>query len=372
MTVSPDSRPPVADRAVPGAQAELTIDLAALAANWRLLAARAGAAECGAAVKADAYGVGLAAAAPALAAAGCRSFFVAHLSEALTVRRLAPQAHVFLLHGLPPEGAERLRADGVRPVLGDPDHLARWRDLGGGPCALQIDTGMNRFGLRWDAAPPDAADLAALGVELLLSHFVAAEEAGHPLTPAQIARFEVWRARYPRIPASLANSSAHFLNERPFYALTRPGYALYGGNPTPGAPNPMHEVVRLSAPILAIRDVPAGEPCGYNAAWTARRRSRIATIGVGYADGYPRSCGASDARPGAFAMVEGRRAPLVGRVSMDLILIDVTDAPDARIGSPAALLGDGIGVDDIGEWAETNGYEALTRLGPRYRRVYRT
>lgn len=370
MSVSPDSQSQVADGAAPGAQASLTIDLAALAANWRLLAARAGEVECGAAVKADAYGIGLAEAAPALARAGCKTFFVAHLSEAMTVRRLVPRARVFLLNGLPPHGAESLRPNDVRPVLGDLGQLQRWRDLGAGPCAIQIDTGMNRMGLRWDAAAPDANDLSTLGVELMLSHFVAAEDAGHPITRLQIDRFATWRARYPNIAASLANSSAHFLDERPFYALTRPGYALYGGNPTPGRPNPMRDVVRLVATILCLRDVPAGEPCGYNAAWTARRPSRIATIGVGYADGYPRQCGGSDDRPGGYALIAGARAPVVGRISMDLTLLDVTDCPDARLGAPATLIGDGLGVDQIGVWAGTNGYEILTRLGHRYARSH--
>lgn len=371
MSASPDSTLPPPDRAPPGAQACVEIDLDALAANWRLLAARAAPAECGAAVKADAYGIGLAAAVPALARAGCRSFFVAHLAEALTARRVAPAARIFLLNGLPPQGAETLRAAGVRPVLGDLDQLARWRDLGGGPCALQIDTGMNRMGLRWDGPAPDAADLVALGVELILSHFVAADERGHALNRLQIERFAAWRERYTAIPASLANSSGHFLPQAPFYALSRAGYALYGGNPTPGAPNPMRAVVRVAAPILTLRDVKAGEPCGYGAAWTAQRPSRIATIGVGYADGYPRACGGEDARPAALAVVAGRRVAVVGRVSMDLTLIDVTDAPQAKPGDAVTLIGDGVGVDEIGAWAGTNGYEVLTRLGPRYARLYR-
>lgn len=353
----------------PGAQASLTIDLGAVVANWRALAALAGAAECGAAVKADAYGVGLAAVGPALAKAGCRAFFVAHLGEALALRRLAPEATIYLLNGLPPgDVGARLAADAIRPVLADADQIARWRAAGGGPCALQIDTGMNRLGLRWDAQAPAASDLAALGVALLMSHFVASEEPDNLLNATQIERFALWRARYPDIPASLANSSGHFLPDVPAYALTRPGYALYGGNPTPAAPNPMRDVVRLAAPILSIRAVPAGEGCGYNATWKAARPSRIATIGVGYADGYPRACGGANARPGAFATLDGRRVPLVGRVSMDLTLLDVTDAPAARVGAEAVLIGDGVGVDEVGGWAGTNGYEVLTRLGSRYAR----
>jgi alanine racemase len=354
----------------PGAQARLEIDLGALAENWRSLRARVGAAECAAAVKADAYGIGLAQAVPALARAGCATFFVAHLSEALAARAAAPQARVFLLNGLPPNDVLRLRAAGVRPVLGDLRQLAAWREIGGGPCAIQIDTGMNRLGVRWDEAPPPQDDLRGLGVELILSHFVASEEADHPLNATQIERFAQWRAIYPDLPASLANSSGHFLQERPFFALTRPGYALYGGNPTPGSANPMRPVVRLSAPLLSVREASTGEGCGYNATWTARRPSRIATIGIGYADGYPRACGGADGRAGGFALVNGRRAPIVGRVSMDLITLDVTDVPRARPGDVATLIGDGVGVDEVGAWAGTNGYEVLTRLGRRYARVH--
>lgn len=353
-----------------GAQARLEIDLRALADNWRLLRARAGV-ETGAAVKADAYGIGLAPATTALVAAGCKTFFVAHLEEALTVRRVAPQARVFLLNGLPATGLHRMRAAGVRPVIGSLDQLARWREIGGGPAALQIDTGMNRLGLRWDGPAPTQDELQALGIELILSHFVASEEPANPLNDVQIARFDAWRARAPEIAASLANSSAHFLPQRPFQALTRPGYALYGGQPTPGVANPMRPVVRLTAPILTIRDVPPDESVGYNAQWTARRPTRLATVGVGYADGYPRACGGTDARPGAQALLDGRRVPLAGRVSMDLITLDVTDAPGAQVGMEATLIGDGIGVDEVGGWAGTNGYEVLTRLGARYARVYR-
>jgi alanine racemase len=354
-----------------GAQAKLEIDLGALADNWRLLSAFAQGVETGAAVKADAYGIGLAQAVPALAKAGCRSFFVAHLAEALAARQAAPEARVYLLHGLPPSGVQRMRAAGVRPVLGGLDQLAEWRAIDGGPCALHVDTGMNRWGARWDEQAPSEDELKAAGVELLMSHFVSAEEPDNALNDAQIERFARWRARCPSIPASLANSSAHFLPQKPFYGLTRPGYALYGGNPTPGAPNPMADVVRLTAPILGIRDVPAGEPCGYNALWTAARPSRIATIGVGYADGYPRIAGGTDVRPGAQALVGGVACPFAGRISMDLILIDVTDAPGATVGTEATLIGDGIGVDDVARWAGTNGYEVLTRLGARYGRVYR-
>lgn len=353
-----------------GAQATLTIDVAALAANWRTLARRAAPGRCGAAVKADAYGVGIATAVPALAAAGCATFFVAHLAEALRARAAAPEADIFLLHGPPVDGLAAMRAARIRPVLATTAHLSRWRAEGGGPCALHVDTGMNRLGL----SPEEAAaltrdDPAALGVALLMSHFVASEERDNALNDRQIADFMALRARFPGLPSSLANSSGLYLEQLPPLDLARPGYALYGGNPVPGAANPMRPVVRLEAPILQLRDIGAGDSVGYNAQWTARGPTRIATIGVGYGDGYPRSAGGTDARPGAQAVLRGRRVPLAGRVSMDLTTLDVTEVPGAAIGDPVTLLGEGIGVDDLACRAGTNGYEVLTRLGARYRRL---
>ncbi|MBL8587631.1 MAG: alanine racemase, partial [Methylobacteriaceae bacterium] len=317
MPSAPESVAPIAR--LDGAQATLTIDLAALADNWRLMAARAAPAACGAAVKADAYGIGVEAAVPALAAAGCGVFFVAHLSEALRARRAAPDAEIYLLHGPPESGLDALRAARVKPVIGSAAQFSAWRALGGGPSALQIDTGMNRLGLApGEAAQLAADDLAGLGVDLALSHFVASEERDNPLNDRQIADFMALRARFPGLRASLANSSGLFLPRLPALDLARPGYALYGGNPTPGDANPMRAVVTLEAPILQLRWIAASESVGYNAQWTAKRRSRIATIGVGYADGFPRSASARDARPGAEAIVAGRRLPLAGRVSMDL------------------------------------------------------
>lgn len=354
----------------PGAQATLTIDRTALAANWRALARRAAPGACGAAVKADAYGIGIEMAVPALAAAGCATFFVAHLSEGVRARAGARDAAIYLLHGPPADGLAQLRAAAIRPVLATREHLALWRAAGGGPCALHVDTGMNRLGLTPDeAATLTPGDLAALGVELLMSHFVASEERDSPHNDRQIAAFMALRARFPGLPASLANSSGLYLEQLPPLDLARPGYALYGGNPIPGAASPMRAVVRLEAPILQLRDIAAGESVGYNAQWTARRPTRIATIGVGYGDGFPRSAGGADARPGAEAVLAGRRVPLAGRVSMDLTTLDVTDVPGVAVGDPVTLLGEGIGVDDLAERAGTNGYEVLTRLGARYLRM---
>lgn len=352
--------------------ARLTIDLGALAANWRILAAQAEGAECAAVIKADAYGCGIARAAPALWRAGCRTFFVAHLSEAEAARRAVPEAVIYVLNGFPPGSADAYRAGGFRPVLGARAEIAEWAQTGrapGGarPAALHVDTGMNRLGL----SVPEALDLAGdpgLGApSLLMSHLVSAEVAGDPLNARQVADFARLRAAFPGVPASLANSAGIFLGPEARHQMVRPGYALYGGNPTPERPNPLRPVVRLDARILQLRDVSRGETAGYNARWTAPGPRRLATLSVGYADGYPRSASGRGA-----ALVGGVLCPFVGTVSMDLIILDVTDAPAAALerGAPATLIGDRLDVDEVGRRAGTIGYEILTSLGKRYDRHY--
>ena len=210
------------------------------------------------------------------------------------------------------------------------------------------------------------------GAELLMSHLVSSEVPDDPINQAQIERFEAARLALPHLPASLANSSGIFLPSRPIYDLARPGYALYGGNPTPGAPNPMRAVVTLTAAIQQVRWIEAGQTCGYNAQWTARRPTRLATLLIGYADGLPRGAGATDARPGAEVAVAGRRAPLVGRVSMDLTIADITDLPEGavRAGDRVEVFGPTIDLDDFADRSGTIGYHLLTSLGPRHQRDY--
>ena len=356
-------------------QAELIIDLAALVANWRSLAARIAPAACAAVVKADAYGVGTEQASKALFEAGCRVFFVAQASEGVRVRAIVgADPVIYVLNGLI-EGAGRLdpyAAHDLRPVLGSLEDLRLWSASGLGgriKAALHVDSGMNRLGL------PQAQALALSGtpgIALVMSHFVSSEAPMDPLNAQQIARFEAVRAAFPGLQASMANSAGLFLPQRPFYDLARPGYALYGGNPTPDAPNPMRAVVTLRAPIIQTREIGVGESVGYNATWSARRVSRLATIGVGYADGLLRALMGTDARTGGEAMVAGVRCPFAGRVSMDLTVIDVTDVPGGvRPGDLVELLGDAITVDDMAARAGTIGYEILTNLGRRYARTYR-
>jgi alanine racemase len=355
----------------------LTIDLGAIVANWRVVGARAPSAACAAVVKADAYGCGIAQVVPALASAGCKTFFVAHLDEARRARAAAPDAVVYVLNGLLPGSAPAYAQANLRPVIGSRAELDEWnafRAASGwrGEAALHFDTGMNRLGF----SDHDAALLAAglgkdHGIALVMSHFACSEE-DHPLNAVQVARFQAVRDHFPGIPGSLSNCSGVFLWPSAHHDLLRPGVALYGANPLPGRPNPMRPVVSLHGRIVQTRAISKGETVGYSATWTAQRPTRLAGVSVGYADGFLRGASASDARGGAEAIVAGRRCPLAGRVSMDLIVVDVTDVEETQVsrGDLVTLLGDGIGVDDLAAHAGTIGYEVLTSLGRRYRRIY--
>jgi alanine racemase len=363
------------------APGRLTIDLRALADNWRALAKLAAAGRCAAVVKADAYGIGLAEAVPVLWEAGARAFFVAHASEGVAARRLLPpEAVIYVLNGLEHGAAP---ADYVEhrlaPVISGEEELGRWSNFAQrrgrtSPCALHLDTGMNRLGFE-SLAKLKAAMVthgAASGANLLMSHFVSSEIPDDPAIPEQTKCFEAARSAFPHLKASLANSSGMFLPTRPIYDLARPGYALYGGNPTPGAPNPMRPVVTLTVAIQQTRWIESGMTCGYNAQWKAQRPTRLATLLAGYADGLPRGAGAMGDKPGAEIAIAGRRCPLVGRVSMDLIIADVTDIPEeaVRAGGSAELFGSAVDLDDFASRSGTIGYQVLTALGRRYRREY--
>ncbi|MFN3892055.1 MAG: alanine racemase [Beijerinckiaceae bacterium] len=359
------------------AQAVLTIDLAAIVDNWRALARIAGGAECAAVVKADAYGTGLEEAVLALSRAGCATFFIAHASEARRARAALGSAHarIYALNGLLQSEAvaRALLAADATPVIGSPEEWRAWlAHAPGRPCALHIDTGMNRLGASADEARAIAAHANAGSIELVMSHFVSSEEPDNALNARQIEAFGALRPLFPNARASMANSSGVLLRQKPHYDLVRPGYALYGGNPSPGAANPMKPVVTLDAPILRVRRVKAGATVGYNATWTAARDSVLAVIGAGYADGLLRSASGSHGARGGEAIIGGARCPFVGRVSMDIIVMDATDAPHEAVkpGAAARLLGPEITVDDLAERAGTIGYEILTSLGRRYHRVY--
>ena len=347
---------------------QLLIDRGAIVDNWRAL--RHG--PTAAVVKADAYGLGARAITPSLYAAGCRHFFTAHPGEAVAIRGQVRAAMIGVLNGLWPGMERDFAASDLTPVLGTLDEIARWqaharsvsRPL---PAILHIDTGMNRLGLDARELGVLAADHTLLhGIDLryVMTHLVSAECPDDPVNTRQREQFHAACARLPAARRSLANSSGLFLGPAFASDLARPGAALYGVNPQPGKPNPQRPVVQLRARMLQVREIAAGETVGYNGQWTAMRPSRIATVSVGYADGYLRSLSNR-----ATAFFDGQPVPLVGRVSMDLSTFDVTDQPAAVPGCWLDLLGPG-GVDALAEQAGTNGYEILTSLGARYPRTY--
>jgi alanine racemase len=363
------------------AGAVLTIDLAAVAANWKVLAARAGSARCAAVVKADAYGLGAARVAPALAAAGCDTFFVAHLDEAIALRRILPgPLRIAVLHGpLPGTEAEFLAHD-VLPVLNSPDQVAGFSRHAAKAgrrlrAILQTDSGMSRFGLSLPELDRLLAGGALQGLDLVLhmSHLACADEPGHGANAAQRQVFLDAVARLPGVPASLSASSGIFLGADYHFDLVRPGAALYGVNPTPEADNPMQPVADIKARIVQLRELERGDTVGYGGTWTARRPTRIAVISAGYADGYFRAAGSNDGTRGADVIIAGKRCPVAGRISMDLIATDITDLPPKTVkrGHMATLLGEGITVDELAHHFGTIGYEVLTSLGKRYTRVYK-
>lgn len=355
------------------AGAILTIDLDAVAANYRLLSERVAPAECAAVLKADAYGLGMVQVAPALSAAGARTFFVAHLEEGITLRALLPEATIGILNGLMPGCAADYAQHRLAPVLNHAGAIAEWtafcrQQQKRLPAFVHIDTGMNRLGLGPAEVAALIADPSPLGdLELLgyLSHLATADEVDSPLPGVQRDRFRSALDRLPPARASLANSSGIFRGAQFHFDLARPGCALYGINPTPETGNPMARTVRLDARVLQVRHIDSTGTVGYGATHPVSPGTRIATIAVGYADGYLRSLS------GAGSVWFGEQeAPVIGRVSMDLITVDITRLPDGAVhpGTLAEVIGPHRTPDQVASEAGTIGYEILTSLGRRYAR----
>ncbi|WP_448658669.1 alanine racemase [Sphingomonas sp. CJ99] len=340
----------------------LVIDGDALVGNWRALAARHPAAACGAAVKADGYGLGARAVVRRLAAAGCRDFFVATWAEALAIADLAPS--VAVLHGVrDADMAAAVAAPAhVRPVLNTAGQAVRWRQGGGGRrCDLMVDTGMNRLGV----APDEAAALAGgLRIDTVMSHLSCADES-HPLNERQRATFAALVPQVPARRASLANSAGILLGDGYGFDLTRPGLSLYGGVPTPTAADLIRPVVRPEAEVLQVREVAAGACIGYNATAVADRPMQLAILNIGYADGYGRGF----SNVGAAIGPEGQPLPVIGRVSMDLLTVDIGAAPDVGEGDWLPIQYD---LAQAAAQAGRSQYELLTGLGQRYERVWRS
>ncbi|GAN68716.1 alanine racemase [Acetobacter orleanensis] len=360
----------------------LLINLAAIAENYARLCARVGSAECGAAVKANAYGLGLKNVGQTLYEAGCRTFFVAHLAEGAALRPLIGQdSRIFVLHGPPPGTANACLTHHLVPVLNSLQQVQEWQTLAhaqGRPlaAALQVDSGMSRFGLTeaevdYLATQPQA--LAGIQVALVMSHLGCADTPDHPLNHQQLATFITLKNRLPAAPASLAASSGIFLGPDWHFDLVRPGAALYGIAPTAGQPNPLRATIRLQARVIQTRQVPAGACVGYGAAFTAQHQTPIALLGIGYGDGFPRRLGQR-----GFVICPDWpdiKLPIIGRISMDSLAVDLTPllaagAPPPPTGAVFDLIGPHMPLDEVAHLADTIGYELLTDLGTRYHRLH--
>jgi alanine racemase len=351
------------------ALARVEIDLAALGRNYRLLAEAALPGACGAVVKANAYGLGVGRVARKLHDVGCRHFFVATPAEGLELRELlSGDEEILVFDGLAGAAPAELVAARLTPVLNTRADLEAW--AGTGPAAVHIDSGMSRLGLSShdvDALRLMADRAPAVDVRYVLTHLACGDEPDHPLNRVQLQAFNESRQLWPKARTSIGNSAGILLGGEYCSDLARPGIGIYGGNPFRVHASPVEPVVTVRARVLQLRDVAAGTSIGYGASFVAETGMRIATLAVGYADGYPRSlsnCGV--------AIVAGRRVPVVGRVSMDLICVDVTalGRDEVAIGDWATLVGEGIAIDELATLAGTISYEILTSLGSRPERVY--
>ena len=356
--------------------ARLTVRLDALAANYHRFVQLCGRAAVAPAVKADAYGLGAARTVDTLARAGCDTFFVARLEEGIALRPLIPQARIFVLDGAQEGTSPALISNRLFPVLNSLGEIERWSSSArahGGPldCAIHLDSGMNRLGLTAAEQKGLCADvserLRGLNVVLWMSHLACADDPASPMNRQQLERFRAILARLPPAPASLAASAGVLLGKEYQFDLVRPGIGIYGGNPCPNRPNPFAVVAALMGRILQLRRVDSGETVGYGATFRVTRPSLLATVGLGYADGLMRAIGNK-----GFCAIAGARMPIVGRVSMDLVTLDVTDAPrDAlETGQHVEFIGDTISLEEFAALAGTANYEILTALGHRVPRHY--
>jgi alanine racemase len=354
------------------AGATLRINLTAIGFNWERLAKRTDV-ECAAALECNAYGCGIDPVANALAKSGCRTFFVTNLAEARRVRTAAPDSIIYVLHGLHAGAAPVFAKLNAQPVINSAIELAEWDAFvssngWSGGCALNVDTGENRLGLSMAEAVQLSARVSFLnhGITLLMSSMASTERTDDPQSERQVAWFSELRRLYRGIPASLAGASAILCNRRSHFDLVRAGSALFGINPIPGSANPMLPVVELCARIVHVRDMMPGQ----SFIDAEPRRRRFALVSIGHADGFPRS---SNARTKLYAIIGGYRCPVTAPSSLDLLAIDITDLPDARVGSigeMATLIAPTITIDEVAEATRSTGREVLTALGSRFHRIY--
>lgn len=376
--VRDDEETPGESSAMPDADFETSrvlVRLGAILENYRTIQRLSGPASAAPVVKADAYGTGMEAVARMLASqAHCDTFFVARHNEGVALRKVLPHARIYVLDGAPAEAVPLLISHRLTPVLNSLVEVAAWSAAGRAlntdlDAALHVDTGMNRLG----APPPELTLLAAdarkrfafINLVLVMSHLACADDPDSEMNAIQLDRFRTALAMLPTAPASLASSGGVLLGKDYAFDLVRPGLGLYGGNPQPRKLNPFMVSAQLLGRVLQLRRVDKGESVGYGASFRAGRPSVIATVALGYADGLMRAIG----NRGSVA-ISGARAPIVGRLSMDLLTVDVTDHPTVSIGMEAELVGDTITLDEIADASGTASYEILTSLAGRAPRHY--
>lgn len=355
------------------ADTKLTINLEAIGANYLILKEKSYPASCAAVVKANAYGLGVEHVAPYLARLGCQHFFVATLDEALTLKPLLhDKESIYVLNGIRSGQAGIFRENGLIPVLNTTEEIANWLQYGHSvnqplPCVIHADTGMNRLGVGYQQLLDNPTMLEGLNIRYMVSHLACADQPEATMNMLQLERFSQLQQRFAPYPTSLANSSGIFIGKAYHQDLTRPGSALYGVNPTPKQPNPMQPVVTLTSSIIQIRSCSKGEYVGYDEFHRLSENATIAVVPIGYADGYLRSGGSK-----AQVAIGGHLVPVVGRVSMDLLTLDVSNLPEylVQIGQTVEILGNHITIDDLAKQMGTIGYEILTSLGQRYCRYY--
>ena len=350
----------------------LTVDLDALARNFHTLCAIAAPGECGAVVKANAYGLGVECVTRRLFAEGCRRFFVASVSEGIELRAILSEIEIYVLEGVQSRQEEAFLVAGLIPVLNSLEQIRRWRaSAPGTSVVVHIDTGMSRLGLSALEVEQVGTEklLDELNLEYVITHLACADEPSHSLTTEQLERFNTLRKKLPDAKTSIGSSPGILLDAACRGDLVRPGIALYGGNPFISEENPMEPVVTLEGVILQVREITERVTVGYGATHVVEPPARLATVGVGYADGYPRTLGNC-----GVVWLAGIEIPVVGRVSMDLITLDVSEIPieKARPGELIELVGSNILLDDVAKAAGTISYEILTGLSSRWERRYRS
>ncbi len=365
----------------PGAMAQLSVDLRALRENYQTLAALAGSSLCAGVVKADAYGLGVEPVSRALWQAGCRVFFVAIVSEAEIVRKLLPDAEIYVFNGLIKGTAREYARLNLRPVLASREEIDEWsqfcRDKNAQlPAAVHVDTGINRLGLNYENALQyfqTAGAFQSFNLCMVMSHLACGDEPANALNQQQIKKFAALRKLAPEAVFSLANSAGVISAPDTHFDMVRPGISLYGSNPIKGSGTIIKPVATLNAAVLQVRDVAAGQSVGYGATFICQRPTKVAILGLGYADGFFRNLSGSNTQIRAHVYIDGHLAPVIGRVSMDMIGVDVTDLPDNSVARAvmAEIFGENISLDGVAHASQTLSYEVLTRLGNRFDRIYR-